>query len=219
MLEGMAAPVAFTGNVTDLCNENGFQWEFSCNRCGNGFRSPFAQNVAARGRGLLRMAGEWFGGKVETFSSGVEQFNYYGGTFGQESATKDQHFAKAVEAVRSNFRQCRGCGRWACAQFCWNNDVGQCMECSPLAAEELARAQADARRYQLRERAYETDQVGTLNVAEAPKLRCDTCGASSGGGKFCQHCGTAMIKQVSCGRCGASAPPGASFCMECGTQL
>jgi hypothetical protein len=214
----MAAPVPFTGNVLDLCNENGFQWEFTCDRCDNGFRSPFAQNVASRGRGVLRMAGEWFGGKLETFSQGVEEFNQYG-YVGEESATKDQFFAKAVENVRPNFRQCRGCGGWACAQFCWNNDVGQCMECSPLATEELARAQAEARGSQLRERAFQQDLVGGMDVAAPPMLRCDTCGGSTGGGKFCQHCGAGLIKKVSCGRCGADAPPGASFCMQCGNQL
>jgi hypothetical protein len=218
MLTRMPAPVPFTGNVTDLSNENGFQWEFRCNRCGNGFRSPFQQNVASRGRGVLRMAGEWFGGKVETFSRGVEDFNRHG-YWGEESATKDKAFTQAVETVRPNFRQCRGCGRWSCAQFCWNENIGQCMECSPLAAEEMARAQSDARRHQLRERAYQTDQLGGLDVGQPPKLRCDTCGGSTGGGKFCQHCGSALIVKAACGNCGTDAPPGASFCMECGAKL
>jgi hypothetical protein len=214
----MAAPVEFTGNVWDLCNDNGFQWEFRCDRCDNGFRSPFAQNIASRGRGVLRMAGEWFGGKLETFSRGVEDFNHYGFS-GEESATKDQYFAKAVEHVRPNFRQCRGCGRWVCGKFCWNNDVGQCLQCSPLVEEEWARAQSDARSYQLRERAYQQDLIGQIPVDGGQKLRCDTCGGSTGGGKFCQHCGTALIKKVSCARCGTDAPPGAMFCMECGTRL
>jgi len=214
----MVAPVAFTGNVLDLCNENGFQWEFTCDRCDNGFRSPFEQNVASRGRGILRMAGEWFGGKVETFSSGVEEFNDYG-YIGEESATKDRHFARAVDVVRPNFRQCRGCGDWACAQFCWNTDVGQCLECSPLAAEELARAQAEARGHQLRERASQQDQLDGMDTATRPKLRCDTCGGSTPGGKFCQHCGTALLTEIHCGQCGTPASPGASFCAKCGTQL
>src|SRR2546421_9890238 len=152
----MAAPVPFTGNVLDLCNENGFQWEFTCDRCRNGFRSPFAQNVASRGRGVLRMAGEWFGGKLETFSQGVEDFNQYG-YIGEESATKDQFFAKAVENVRPNFRQCRGCGGWACAQLCSANHVGQCMAGSPLATEEVGKAQADARGHQLGEPAVQQE--------------------------------------------------------------
>jgi hypothetical protein len=214
----MAAPVPFTGNVWDLCNENGWQWEFRCDRCQNGYRSAFKQNVASRGRGVLRMASEWFGGKVETFSRGVEDFNHYG-FMGEEGATKDTYFAKAVEEVKPNFRQCRGCGSWMCAQFCWNNEVGQCMECSPLATEELARAQAEARNFQLRERAFQQDWIGETNVREEPKLRCDTCGGSTGGGKFCQHCGVALVKKVSCPKCDTEAPPGAHFCMECGTQI
>ncbi|MEV4315721.1 zinc ribbon domain-containing protein [Actinocrispum sp. NPDC049592] len=214
----MVAPVPFTGNVRDMCNENGFQWEFHCNRCNNGFQSPFEQNIASRGKGLLRMAGEWFGGKVETLSSGVEDFNRYSWS-GEGSATKDRHFAKAVELVRPNFRQCRACGRWVCAQFCWNNDVGQCMECSPLIAEEIARAQSDAQRYQFREKAFEQDWTSHQNLAEVPKLRCDSCGGSTPGGKFCQHCGQALIKEVHCTQCGTKASPGAMFCAQCGHQL
>lgn len=214
----VVAPVPFTGNVRDLCNENGFQWEFSCNRCGNGFQSPFEQNIASRGRGLLRMAGEWFGGGAQTLSSGVEDFNNYGWG-GEQSATKDRHFAKAVDTVRPLFRQCRGCGRWACHQFCWNEDVGQCMECSPLVSEEIARAQSEAQRYQFREQAFEQDWTSGQAFGEVQKLRCDACGGSTPGGKFCQHCGQALIKAVHCTQCGTKTSPGAMFCQQCGTQL
>jgi hypothetical protein len=214
----VAAPVEFTGNVSDLGNENGFQWEFRCNRCGNGFQSPFEQNVASRGRGALRAAGRWFGGAIETFSSGVESFNQY--TYGAEqSATKDRAFTRAVQRVRPNFRQCRGCGRWSCAKFCWNEEVGQCMDCSPLVAEEIARAQADAQRFQFREQAYRQNWTQGRDMGQRPRLRCNTCGAGTSGGKFCQQCGQPLQIQVRCRGCGATASDGAMFCQQCGRQL
>jgi hypothetical protein len=214
----VGVPVPFTGNVTDLGNENGFQWEFRCNRCGNGFQSAFEQNVKARGRGVLRAAGRWFGGPVETFSEGVESFNAY--TWGAEqSATKDRAFVRAVEQVRPNFRQCRGCGRWSCAQFCWNDAIGQCQECSPLVAEEIARAQADAQRYQYREQALQQDWTQGRDMGRPPNLRCNTCGGSTSGGRFCQQCGQPLQIAVHCAQCGASAAQGALYCQDCGTQL
>ena len=45
----------------------------------------------------------------------------------------------AVEAVKDQFKQCRGCGNWVCEPVCWNTDVGQCLNCSPSVAEEVSR--------------------------------------------------------------------------------
>jgi hypothetical protein len=37
----MAELIEFTGNYNDLSTQQGFQWEFFCERCGNGYRSAF----------------------------------------------------------------------------------------------------------------------------------------------------------------------------------
>jgi hypothetical protein len=37
----MADIVPFTDNYVDLSNDSGYQFEFRCERCGNGYRSPF----------------------------------------------------------------------------------------------------------------------------------------------------------------------------------
>jgi hypothetical protein len=220
MLNVMGVPVPFTGNVSDLGNANGFQWRFVCNRCGNGFESPFEQNLTARGKGLLRMAGDLFGGPVENLSRGVDDVNAYGYGWGaQQSATKDRAFARAVERVRSNFRQCRGCGHWVCEAFCWNEQIGQCQQCSPLIQEEIARAQGDAQRNQFRQKASEQDWTRGRDFAQQPRLRCNTCGAFTTGGRFCQQCGQALQVHVRCTRCGVTAQQGAMYCANCGTQL
>ena len=48
-------------------------------------------------------------------------------------------------------------------------------------------------------------------------MKCPQCG-SDADGKFCAECGTAM-GGPSCPSCAATAQPGASFCIFCGTRL
>ena len=37
----MAEFIEFTDNYDDQSTDRGFQWEFHCQRCGNGYRSQF----------------------------------------------------------------------------------------------------------------------------------------------------------------------------------
>jgi hypothetical protein len=47
----MAALIPFTSNYTDVSTYEGYQFEFCCQRCGNGYRSMFRHSVT----GLLRL--------------------------------------------------------------------------------------------------------------------------------------------------------------------
>jgi hypothetical protein len=208
----MAVPVPFTGNMQDLSNYNGFQWAFHCNRCGNGFRSPYEQNVVSGGQEMLRMAGRFFGGPVETVSESVDEFNAYSGGGASQSGMKERAFSRAVAQVQSNFQQCRGCGQWRCARFCWNEDVGQCQNCSPLVSEEIARAQAAAQRSQIQQKAAQQDWTRGSDVSQRARLRCTVCGSHTSGGKFCQNRGRPLRAQVRCMRCGAFPSEGAIYC-------
>ncbi len=58
----MSEIVPFTDNFSDLSNQQGYQFEFHCERCGNGYRSPFQNNVKEQGRGFLRAANSLLGG-------------------------------------------------------------------------------------------------------------------------------------------------------------
>ena len=37
----MAGEIESTTNYSDISTDNGFQFEFRCNRCGNGYRTEF----------------------------------------------------------------------------------------------------------------------------------------------------------------------------------
>ncbi|MBA8929157.1 DNA-directed RNA polymerase subunit RPC12/RpoP [Kutzneria viridogrisea] len=213
----MPGLVPFTDNFHDLSNTEGYQFEFYCERCGNGYRSPFQRDKVEMGRGLLRVVGSLFGGAAEDISRSAEQWRYDRAT---NSPAKDRALGTAVEQVRDNFRQCRGCGDWMCAALCWNDEIGQCLRCSPVLAEEIARAQAEAQVQQVRQKAYETDWTANVDMSTRAKLNCPSCKAKVDGGKFCSACGSPMAVPVPCGGCGSQNNKlGAVFCSDCGSRL
>jgi hypothetical protein len=213
----VSTPVPFTDNVSDLSNYEGYQFEFRCERCGNGYRSAYQRDKLEMGRGVLRAVGSLFGGRAQDLSNAAGQWAYNRGT---NSPAKDKALAEAVQEISPSFRQCRGCGDWMCADQCWNDEIGQCLRCSPSVAEEISRAQAEAQRRQIWDKAEQTDWTTGLDLATRAKLSCPSCGSKVDGGKFCSSCGSALALPTRCGGCGSSAnKAGAVFCADCGTRL
>jgi hypothetical protein len=208
--------VPFTDNYADQSNLEGFQFEFFCERCGNGYRSPFVPNVKERGRDMLRAAGGLFGGRLSSLSNAAEQLAYDRGT---NSKAKDKALREAVDAVSPHFKQCRGCGNWVCIDLCWNAEIGQCVTCSPIVAEEISRAQAAAQVHQIREKVQQTDWTDNLDLTTRAKVGCPSCGAPVEGGKFCPECGGKLTVTTFCASCGAEMKEGAKFCAECGEKV
>jgi hypothetical protein len=100
-------PLPIIGDVRDLGSDAGFQWEFRCRNCGNGYRSEFERNITGRGRGVLRMAGQWFGGDIARASYTMD--SYGSGYSNSNGSAKGRHYAKAVESMLPHFRQCERC--------------------------------------------------------------------------------------------------------------
>jgi hypothetical protein len=211
------ALVPFTDNVQDLSNTEGYQFEFHCERCGNGYRSPFKRDKMETGRGLLRAVGSMFGGVAADVSRSVEQWRYDRAT---NSPAKDKALTEAVDSVRDEFKQCRGCGDWMCVASCWNGEIGQCLRCAPVVGEEMARAQAAAQRDQIWERAQQQDWTGNLDLTTRAVVACPDCGSRVDGGKFCSSCGASLVPKTRCPGCGHTGNKvGAMFCAECGAGL
>lgn len=210
----MSKIIPFTDNYADLSNEDGYQFEFRCERCGNGYRSPFQQDVAEKGRGLLRAAGSLFGGKVAELSGAAQALDR-----GTNSKKKDKALLEAVQHVEGEFKQCRGCGNWVCQQVCWNAEVGQCLNCSPSVADELSKAQAAAQISQIQQKVQDTDWTADIDTTTRAIVTCPKCNARVDGGKFCPSCGTALVAKKFCSNCGAEQKDGVKFCSECGTGM
>jgi hypothetical protein len=211
----MSALVPFTDNFHDLSNHEGYQFEFRCERCGNGYRSPFQRDKLAAGGRLLRGLGSFSNkwGIVDKLGhASNELVDRFTG-----SAAKDKALASAVETVRPHFLQCRACGDWVCKDVCWNHDIGQCLNCSPHVVDELSRAQAAAQVEQLREKAREIDWTRDVDVTTRARVSCPSCNATVAGGKFCPECGANLQPKHECTNCGTTLG-GAKFCPECGQK-
>ncbi len=56
--------IQFTRNYADRSNDSGFQFEFQCDKCGNGHMSRFITNTIGMAAGFLKAAGSFFGGAL-----------------------------------------------------------------------------------------------------------------------------------------------------------
>ena len=62
--------VEFTDNYQDLSTENGFQFKFICQSCGNGNMSSWQANASGIAGEMLRGVGNIFGGVLGRAASG-----------------------------------------------------------------------------------------------------------------------------------------------------
>ena len=206
--------IPFTDNYQDKSTEYGYQFEFDCERCGNGYSSSFQKSAAGMGGGLLRAASGLFAGAFGRGASTVEEMADMARGAGRDAALK-----KAVEEMRPYFHQCHRCGNWVCRDVCWNEQAGLCTACSPKIEQELGALQADERVRQLQEALTTVDLTAGVDVTRAVVARCPSCMAETGGAKFCPECGTSLAPKATCSGCGTEARAGTKFCPECGLPM
>ncbi len=206
----MAQP--FTRNYTDHSNDSGFQFEFHCDKCGNGYRSTYQASTMGLAAGLLRAAGSIFGGALSSAGSGASQVKDM-----LRGPAWDSAFKEATEEIRPKFHQCTRCGKWVCPDVCWNAERQLCEACAPDLQEQAAAAQAHVAVEQVWEKARKTDQTSGLDTGTKQVGACPKCQASLPvGAKFCTSCGTPVSAKTLCAGCGAELAPRAKFCAECG---
>jgi Double zinc ribbon len=210
--------IQFTRNYSDLSTNQGFQFEFFCDRCGTGHRTLFKPTVIGTLNNALDAASGLFGGFFGTAAN-----------LGQKarSATweksHDEAFEAAMEELRPDFVQCPRCSSWVCRNSCWNDDRGLCKKCSPDLAVEMTAAQssrtveeiwahskmAEEDREMLKEESWRAGVRATCPQCNVP-LAANT--------KFCAECGAKIQSQAHCSQCGAKLAAGAKFCGDCGAK-
>lgn len=217
------ATQSFTRNYNDHSNDSGFQFEFFCDKCGNGHRSSFVRNNVGFAASMLKAAGSLFGGTVAQAGWGADHLKD-----ALRGPAWDSAFKNAIEECRPQFRQCTLCGKWVCPEVCWNHQRGLCEECAPDLREHAPAIQAQAAIEQAREKARDVDQMQGLDLGKplaAPGvLVCAKCQNSlPSGAKFCASCGTAVQPAAPakrfCTGCGQSVAQDARFCAGCGTPI
>lgn len=210
--------VAFTRNYTDHSNNEGYQFEFHCDKCGNGYRSSFKNSSLGVGSKLARGLGSLFGG---AFSAAASAGDYM--KDGLRGQAWDTAFREATEEIKARFHQCARCGHWICPEVCWNAERGMCTECAPDLEQEATAAQASIAVDQARTAMANVNQIEGFDPKKKHAIgnaaTCASCNAQvAAGAKFCASCGKPVAAaRAFCTGCGTQLPSGAKFCSGCGT--
>jgi membrane protease subunit (stomatin/prohibitin family) len=213
------AKIEFTQNYSDLSTDQGFQFEFYCDRCGSGFRTHFQPFALGTISNALDAAGSLFGGVFGQAANLGER---------ARSATwekaHDEAFTKAMEELKPDFVQCPRCSSWVCRKSCWNVRKGLCKNCAPDVGVEMAAAQASRTVEEIwaHSQVAEEDRemLKEKNWREGVRATCPVCNAPLPAKvKFCPECGAKIDAENHCTKCGARLSPDAKFCAECGTKV
>ncbi len=215
----MTEHIEFTRNYSDLSTQQGFQFEFNCDRCGNGLRTAFRPSLTGAASGVLDAANSLLGG---LFGSASDLTNRVHSATWQRA--HDEAFIGAVKEIKPNFIQCPRCQAWVCRQKCWNTRKGLCKNCAPDLAVEASAAQASKTVQDIWASAQTAEEDAPLTQAETFKqvvqATCPKCEAPlAKNAKFCPECGAKIGAQTHCVECGAKLTPAAKFCPECGHKV
>ncbi len=206
--------IQFTRNHSDHSTDKGYQFEFFCDRCGNGFMTNFQASAMGLASSGLRTLGNLFGGVLGSVSHSTYDIERAVQGPGHDSA-----FRQAVEEVKPHFKQCPRCSKWVCQATCWNAKRMLCYECAPDIETELASAQVHTTVDQMKQKLQEQDFTKSLNLTAEAAALCPSCGARTQGAKFCPECGKPLRPKSECPRCGTNVDGGTRFCPECGNKL
>lgn len=206
--------IQFTRNFTDHSTDKGYQFEFFCDRCGNGFRTEFKPSAVGMAGSALRAAGSLFGGVLGSAANSAYEIER-----AIQGPGHDQAYREAIAEARPNFRECPKCSHWVCAATCWNQARQLCYDCAPNVETELSAAQAQATVEQIKQKVEQQDLTQGLDLATPAAALCPHCGAHTQGGKFCPECGQPLNLKPKCAKCGTECEAGTKFCPECGNKL
>jgi hypothetical protein len=214
----MSERIDFTHNYSDLSNENGFQFEFRCDRCSSGYRTEFRRWATGTVGNVLRTAGGLFGGVLGTAARVGDEVRDAAYT-----QARDKAFDAATEEMGDTFRQCPRCQAWVCREACWNDKRGLCKGCAPDLGVEMSAAQASRSVEEVwahAKMAEEDKKLAEGNWRETIRASCPECEAPlATNAKFCPNCGAKLKAAAHCSECGAKLGPNAKFCAECGAKV
>lgn len=214
----MGGEIQFTKNYSDQSTDKGFQFEFTCDRCSNGFRTRFRPWAIGSATSALDAAGNLFGG---VFSRAADVGEHVRSAAWEKA--HDEAFKAAAEEIRPSFAQCPRCSSWVCRKACWNEKRGLCKECAPDLGVEMSAAQASRSVEEVWAHAKmsaEDKKLSEGNWRETIVATCPKCGApQQTNAKFCPECGAKLKTADKCSKCGAALTTGAKFCPDCGEKV
>ena len=208
------ALIQFTRNNSDHSTDRGYQFEFFCDRCRNGFKSEFKASAVGIAGSAVRTVGNLLGGFLGSVGS-----NSYEIERAVQGTGHDHAFRAAIEEAKPYLRQCTRCSHWVCQAACWNSKRMLCYDCAPDVEGELASAQVHEQVDQMKQKLREVDLTKDMNLTAEAAALCPSCGARTQGAKFCPECGKPLHPKSECATCGTKVEAGTKFCPECGNKM
>jgi membrane protease subunit (stomatin/prohibitin family) len=210
--------IEFTRNYNDHSTDRGFQFEFHCDRCGNGYKTQFEPWAMGTVSGALDAASSLFGGFFNEAANLGERVRS-----SQWQQARDKAMVEAVQQIKPNFLQCPRCSSWVCKKNCWNQQRGLCKNCAPDLAVEISAQQSSKAVEKIQsDITADTEDVQVIGSVGTAKVQasCPNCHAPlASNAKFCAECGYKLADAARfCTNCGAKMAPGTKFCAECGTK-
>jgi hypothetical protein len=214
----MSDHIKFTKNYQDKSTDTGFQFEFFCDRCGNGYKSKFQASTTGTVSSVLSGASNLLGGFFSQASNLSDNIR---------SATWEREHEKALEKAGNEispyFVQCPRCSQWMCRERCWNETKGLCKGCAPDLGVEMAAAQASKSVEEIHAHAAmaeEDKKLGKEYWREGIRATCPGCEKPLAKNvAFCPECGFSLKKKEVCPNCNAKLIDSAKFCAECGEKV
>lgn len=205
----------FVKNHEDMSDDNGFQFKFFCDICGDGYLTRYKEAPFAKAKSVARVA-EGLGALLgrSTYGAGSTMDALQDAKWRE---AKERAFDEAVAEARGHFTKCPGCAKYVCAS-CWNDQALMCVDCAPREAVVVQKARARAFQATTEQVMASKDLTAEVAAAEGSLIKCPVCGKPTTLGKFCEACGAPLDKKA-CPNCGAKLSISARFCGNCGTRL
>ncbi len=198
----------FTSNYSDLSDENGYQFEFRCDICGNGYKSEFIRSNLGTAGTVLQGASSFLGGLWGASNAARSAKDFV------DRGARDDALKQASNEIMSLFTRCPRCNNWA-DETCWNAQRSLCVSCAPNLVAEMEAERSSVELSQMRD-ALRAETVFSGDTSARTTV-CPKCDKPVGSEKFCANCGT-PLGTAHCTQCGAELPSGAKFCGNCGAK-
>ena len=212
------AELEFTNNYTDLSTDQGFQFEFTCNRCRNGYRTEFdSYELATASTSSTAPAASSGASSARAPRRPTRSSPPRG------RSPADKAFRKAVEEIRPKFIQCPRCSAWVCREQCWNEKKGLCKDCAPDMGVEMAAAQAGKSVEEIWAHAHMAEEDKHLAAEDwraGVVASCPNCGAPQEvNAKFCAQCGQDLKTGQALHAVRRQAPARRQVLRSCGAKV